>query len=80
MKVLYYRDTVHYRRPDDDPDVKEWEKIIASQRNSLYHIETEPDEEEDVDMHVKEAKGLVIFILLMVSVALAIWFGGIFIA
>jgi len=45
MKELVYRQTkkveeVRYRRPDNDPDVKEWEAHIARTPHSRYYIRT----------------------------------------
>ncbi len=41
MKVLYWKDKVIYRRPDNHPDVKDWEKVQKSNPDLGYHIETE---------------------------------------
>lgn len=37
MKALLYRGVVHYRRPDNHLDIREWEELVK--RNPLYTIE-----------------------------------------
>ena len=39
MLELVYKGKVHYRRPENHPDVKEWKKLVLW--NPLYKIQRE---------------------------------------